>query len=123
MAVKKRGRGYTGRILLVDLTSRKVEKHTLPAELYQKYLMGSGLGARLLMDLGDPTVDPFHPRNPLVIMPGFFTGTTIPGGTRTSFVSRSPLTGVWGEATVGGTWGAEFRCTGYEFHGAAGDTR
>jgi aldehyde:ferredoxin oxidoreductase len=114
MAAKRRGRGYTGKFLLVDLTSRRIEKHTLPDALYQKYLMGSGLGARLLMDLGDPTADPFHPRNPLVIVPGFFTGTTIPGGTRTSFVSRSPLTGIWGEASVGGTWGAEFRCTGYD---------
>jgi len=114
MAGKKRGTGYTGRILLIDLTTRKVETRSLPDEVYQKYLMGSGLGARLLMDLGDPTVDALHPRNPLVIVPGLFAGTTIPGGTRTSFVSRSPLTGIWGEATVGGTWGAEFRCTGYD---------
>ncbi len=114
MAGKKRGKGYSGRILLVDLTTQKVETRTLPDELYKKYLMGSGLGARLLMDLDDPTVDPFHPRNPMVIVPGLFTGTTIPGGTRTSFVSRSPLTGIWGEATVGGTWGAEFRCCGYD---------
>jgi aldehyde:ferredoxin oxidoreductase len=114
MKQKHKSRGYTGRILLVDLTTRKVETRSLPDELYQKYLMGSGLGARLLMDLGDPGVDSLHPRNPLIIMPGLFTGTTIPGGTRTSFVSRSPLTGIWGEATVGGTWGAEFRCCGYD---------
>ncbi|MFI5338422.1 MAG: aldehyde ferredoxin oxidoreductase family protein [Candidatus Methylomirabilales bacterium] len=114
MTGRKRGKGYTGRILLVDLTTRKVETRSLPDEVYQKYLMGSGLGARLLMDLGDPTVDALHPRNPLVIVPGLFAGTTIPGGTRTSFVSRSPLTGFWGEATVGGTWGAEFRCAGYD---------
>ena len=114
MAGGKCGKGYTGRILLVDLTTRKVETRSLPDEVYQKYLMGSGLGARLLMDLGDPMVDTLHPRNPLVIVPGLFAGTTIPGGTRTSFVSRSPLTGIWGEATVGGTWGAEFRCAGYD---------
>ena len=114
MAQKRQIKGYTGRILMVDLTTRKVKTHLLPDELYQKYLMGSGLGARLLMDLGDPSVDPFHPKNPLIIMPGLFTGTTIPGGTRTSFVSRSPLTGFWGEATVGGTWGAEFRFCGYD---------
>jgi aldehyde:ferredoxin oxidoreductase len=114
MAGKKRGKGYTGRILLIDLTTRKVETRTLPDGLYRKYLMGSGLGARLLMDLGNPIADPFHPANPLIIVPGLFTGTTIPGGTRTSFVSRSPLTGIWGEATVGGTWGAEFRCAGYD---------
>ncbi len=114
MAGKKRGKGYTGRILLIDLTTREVETRTLPDELYRKYLMGSGLGARLLMDLGDPFAEPFHPANPLVIVPGLFAGTTIPGGTRTSFVSRSPLTGIWGEATAGGTWGAEFRCAGYD---------
>lgn len=114
MAGAKRGRGYTGKILVVDLGTRKVETRTLPDALYRKYLMGSGLGARLLLDLGDPAADPLHPRNPLIAVPGLFTGTTIPGGTRTSFVSRSPLTGIWGEATVGGTWGAEFRCTGYD---------
>jgi aldehyde:ferredoxin oxidoreductase len=109
-----RGKGYVGKILLADLTTRRVETRTLPDALYKKYLMGSGLGARLLMDLGDPTVDALHPSNPLVIMPGLFTGTTIPGGTRTSFVSKSPQTGIWGEATVGGTWGSEFRCCGYD---------
>ncbi len=109
-----RGKGYSGKILLVDLTSGTVEKRTLPDALYKKYLMGSGLGARLLMDLGNPPLDPFHPRNPLIFMPGMFTGTTIPGGTRTSVISRSPLTNIWGEATVGGTWGAEFRFTGYD---------
>lgn len=114
MAASKRGKGYTGKILLVDLTARTVETRTLPDALYRKYLMGSGLGARLLMDLGNPAVDPLHPANPLIVVPGLFTGTTIPGGTRTSFVSRSPLTGIWGEATVGGTWGAEFRCTGFD---------
>jgi aldehyde:ferredoxin oxidoreductase len=64
--------------------------------------------------LGDFAADPFEPRNPLVIMPGMFAGTTIPGGTRTSFVSKSPLTGIWGEASVGGTWGSELRCCGYD---------
>jgi aldehyde:ferredoxin oxidoreductase len=114
MPGKRKNKGYVGRILLVDLTTRRVETRSLPDELYQKYLMGSGLGARLLMDLGDLGADPFDPRNPLVIIPGMFTGTTIPGGTRTSFVSKSPLTGIWGEATVGGTWGSEFRCCGYD---------
>lgn len=109
-----RGKGYVGKILLIDLTARKVETQTLPDALYKKYLMGSGMGARLLTDLGDLAADPFDPRNPLVIMPGMFAGTTIPGGTRTSFVSKSPLTGIWGEATVGGTWGSEFRCCGYD---------
>jgi aldehyde:ferredoxin oxidoreductase len=109
-----RGKGYVGRILLVDLATGTIEKRSLPDVLYKKYLMGSGLGARLLMDLGNRAVDPLDPRNPLVIVPGMFTGTTIPGGTRTSFVSKSPQTGIWGEATVGGTWGAEFRCCGYD---------
>lgn len=109
-----RGKGFVGKILLVDLTTRKVETRALPDAVYKKYLMGSGLGARLLTDLGDIAADPFDPGNPLVIIPGMFAGTTIPGGTRTSIVSRSPLTGIWGEASVGGTWGSEFRCCGYD---------
>ncbi|MGH7427127.1 MAG: aldehyde ferredoxin oxidoreductase family protein, partial [Candidatus Methylomirabilaceae bacterium] len=42
------------------------------------------------------------------------TGTLVPGATRTSVVAKSPLTGIFGEASVGGTWGAECRFAGLD---------
>ncbi len=45
----------------------------------------------------------------MIFAPGLLTGTLVPGATRTSVVVKSPLTGIFGEASVGGTWGAECR--------------
>ncbi len=108
------GPGYTGKLLFVDLSTKSIETRRTDDTLYRRYLGGSGLGAKLLTELGDPTTDPLDPQNPLIFAPGLLTGTLIPGATRTSVVSKSPLTGIFGEASVGGTWGAECRFTGLD---------
>jgi aldehyde:ferredoxin oxidoreductase len=106
--------GYSGQILLVDLSTGRTEVRAIAQRLYRRYLGGSGLGGRLLAALGDPAIDPFDPGNPLIFVPGLLTGTLVPGATRTSVVAKSPLTGIFGEASVGGTWGAECRFAGLD---------
>ncbi len=71
-------------------------------------------GVKLLSELGDPTIDPLDRKNPLIFAPGLLTGTLVPGATRTSVVAKSLLTGIFGEASVGGTWGAECRFSGLD---------
>jgi aldehyde:ferredoxin oxidoreductase len=106
--------GFTGKILFVDLTTKSLEVRRIDGTLYRRYLGGSGLGVKLLTALCDPTVDPLDPANPLIFAPGLLTGTLVPGATRTSVVAKSPLTGIFGEASVGGTWGAELRFAGLD---------
>lgn len=60
-----------------------------------------------MMELCDPVIDPFDPHNPLIFVPGLLTGTLIRGATKTSVVAKSPLTGIFGESSVGGSWGAD----------------
>ncbi len=108
------GYGYLGRVLVVDLATRTTRVHTVRDEAYRRYWGGSGLGVALLRELGDPVVDALDPRNPLIFAPGLLTGTTLPGVTRTSVCAKSPLTGIFGEATVGGTWGAELKFCGFD---------
>jgi len=116
------GNGYLGRVLLVDLAKRTTSVRSVRDEMYRRYWGGSGLGVALLREMGDPTIDASDPRNPLIFAPGLLTGTLVPGVTRASVCAKSPLTGIFGEATVGGTWGAELKFCGFDgivFSGAA----
>jgi len=108
------GLGYTGNLLFVDLSTKTIATRQIEEALYRRYLGGSGLGVKLLTELGDPAIDPLDGRNPLIFAPGLLTGTLIPGATRTSVVAKSPLTGIFGESSVGGTWGAECRFAGLD---------
>ena len=38
-------KGYTGKVLFVDLTQRSWHTETIPDEIYEDYLSGVGLGA------------------------------------------------------------------------------
>jgi len=106
--------GYMGKILEIDLTTGKISERASKEEDFRKYLGGSGVAARILYDEFDHTVDPFSPENPIIFMNGLFTGITVPTGAKSSFVTKSPLTGIWDEATVGGRWGEQVKKCGYD---------
>lgn len=103
-----------GRILKVNLSTGTIEKGTIPAEYAQDYIGGSGLAARLLWDALDPAPDPLDPASPLVWMTGPLTGTGGPTTGRSNLCARSPHTGLWGEANIGGFMGPELRYAGYD---------
>lgn len=106
--------GYYGKILKVDLTNRMTEVMEPDPELYRRYLGGSGLAAKLFFDMGGCDSDPLGPDNPLFVMHGPLSGTTLPGCSRVEVCARSPLTGIWGESSMGGQVSPQFRATGYD---------
>ncbi|HSR10466.1 MAG TPA: aldehyde ferredoxin oxidoreductase N-terminal domain-containing protein, partial [Thermodesulfobacteriota bacterium] len=98
-----------GRVLVVDLpggTSRSME---VPPEAVKKYVGGAGLCAYLYGQLAKGDVAPLDPASPFFVMTGPLTGTQVPLSGRHGVAGRSPLTGFWGESSVGGHWGREFR--------------
>jgi len=106
--------GYLGKLLVVDLTSGKIEDEPLNEDYATQFIGGSGLAARYLYDLLDPDLDPLHPANPLFFMTGPLTGTRAPLCGRHVVCARSPLTGIWCESHAGGFVGAEMRFAGYD---------
>lgn len=102
------------KLLEIDLTNHQVHKFSVTEEELRKYLGGSGLAAKYLYQYLDPLLPPLHPDNPLLFFPGLLTGLLIPTACKTSVCGRSPLTGIWNEATVGGHWGAALKKNGYE---------
>lgn len=106
--------GFYGRLARVDLTSGSIWTQQVPEADYRRYLGGSGLAFKLLMDEFDPTVDPFGSENPLLFIGGLLTGFSAPTASRVSVVSRSPATGLWSEASAGGYWANMLAATGYD---------
>jgi aldehyde:ferredoxin oxidoreductase len=105
---------FAGTVLHVDLSRGRTWKEALNASWARDYVGASGLAARYMYDLVDPSVDPLSPDNPLIWMTGLLTGTRLPSSSRSAFCARSPLTGIWGEANVGGFVGAALRDAGYD---------
>ncbi|MEM3561934.1 MAG: aldehyde ferredoxin oxidoreductase family protein [Candidatus Jordarchaeaceae archaeon] len=106
--------GYLGKILRVDLSKGKIKTEDFKEDIQKKYLGGSGLAAKILYDELKPGIDPLGPENKLVFATGPLTGTRIPSSGRHLVAAKSPLTGIWGEATSGGFWGAELKFAGFD---------
>jgi aldehyde:ferredoxin oxidoreductase len=106
--------GYMGKVLRIDLSRKKTEEQSFSEEICRKFIGGSGLGAKILYDETNSGTDPFSPENPLIFMAGPTANTLIPTSGRHAVVSRSPLTGVFGESDAGGTWGAKLKQAGFD---------
>ena len=106
--------GYHKKLLRVDLTNRKIEIQDLDEELIRKYLGGVGIGAKILYEETTPETPPLSPENILTAITGPYTGTGVPTSGRHHLVARSPLTGLFGESNVGGSWAIHFKRAGFD---------
>ena len=107
-------KGYTGKILKVNLSERKTESIPLTEKSAEDYIGGVGLSAQIISPAVMPEMDTLGEHNPLVFMTGPLTGTIVPWSGRHCVATISPLTGIWGEAYAGGTWGKELKKAGFD---------
>ena len=106
--------GYTGRVLVVDLSRRSTEVYEPADEDYRRYLSGYGLGAAFIMERQRPGVAPFSNGSYLGFCSGLLGGTGALFGGRLMVVGKSPLTGGWGDANVGGSLSRALKRCGYD---------
>jgi aldehyde:ferredoxin oxidoreductase len=115
---------YLGNILHIDLTNRKFWLEKVDEDFALKYIGGRGFGAKIVMDNLREGLDPLGPENIMVIAPGVLSGLYVPASGKTSFVSISPLTGIYADSNMGGMFGVEIRQAGYDalvIHGRASE--
>ncbi len=105
---------YAGKLLRLDLSSGTQRIEPVDDADARKYLLGSGLAAKIYYEEMDPDLHPLNPSSPLLAFTGLLTGTFSPTGCRSTWCGRSPLTGIWDEANMGGHWGAELRFAGFD---------
>jgi aldehyde:ferredoxin oxidoreductase len=107
-------RGYMGKTLWVDLSRGRLEEEALEEALCRQFIGGYGLGARVLFSRQKAGVDPLGPDNILGMTTGMLTGTPSISASRYIMVSKSPLTGGWGDANSGGSVGPYLKFSGYD---------
>jgi aldehyde:ferredoxin oxidoreductase len=107
-------KGYTGKILHVDLSNQNVEIEEPDEAFYRSYLGGRGIGYHYLMQQVPAGTDPFAPENILVLATGVMTGAPLPAACRFAAVGKSPLTGTAGESEAAGFFGPELKMAGFD---------
>src|SRR5208337_907236 len=106
--------GYMGKILQVNLTSGEISVETPSEQFYRTHFGGRAIIAYYLLKRLEAGIDPLSPKNLLIFATGVLTGTTPSGSGRNSVGAKSPLTGGFGDAEVGGWWGSELKKAGYD---------
>lgn len=106
--------GYGGNILRVNLTTGKITKQPTPPELARDFIGGRGFGAYFLYKEVPVHADPLGPENKLIISSGPLSGLMIPGAGKCDFTTKSPLTGGYASASLGGHFTAEIKYAGLD---------
>jgi len=111
---------YTGKTLEVDLSTGEVKTTKLADDVVRKFIGGSGLAAKLFLDRVPPDIDPLSAKNVLFLMGGPLSGTNFPTSSRLVAAFKSPQTGIWGQASAGGSFASEMKRAGYDGIAIAG---
>ncbi|MFC1945852.1 aldehyde ferredoxin oxidoreductase N-terminal domain-containing protein [Chloroflexota bacterium] len=107
--------GYSGKILMVDLSSGRFT--TLPTAAYaKKYIGGRGIAARIYRDEVPPEASALDPKNLLIFITGPLAGLPGLSGSRWEICGKSPATDPehFSWSNLGGSWGAQLKFAGYD---------
>jgi len=108
-------RGYTDKILYVNVGSNDIKEKAVPPQVKEKFIGGKGYGLRLLWDATTPTTQWNDPENEIIISSGPVGGITQYSGTGKSLlVSISPQTNSVMDSNVGGFFGPFLKFSGYD---------
>jgi aldehyde:ferredoxin oxidoreductase len=102
------------KIAEIDLNNKKISYLTLKEKDMEKFIGGSGVGAKLLYEYTNHQTDPLGPENVLIFMTGPLTGTKVFSSDRFEVITKSPLTGIYAESDCGGEWGEELKKCGID---------
>lgn len=106
--------GYHDRLAWVDLEKGEVKTRPLGSGMAERFIGGGNLGAAMLARMTDPKTDALSGANPLAFLTGPLTGTGLPFSSRHQVVSLSPLTGLFGESSCGGSLAWKLRRSGLD---------
>lgn len=106
---------YTNKILDVNLTDKKIKTTNVDEKNAKKFVGGKGLGAKLLYDNLKKNVGPLSPENIIIFASGPLTATLSPSSARWCVVTKSPLTNIFLDSQVGGSFGVKMKKAGFDF--------
>ncbi|MFO7962337.1 MAG: aldehyde ferredoxin oxidoreductase family protein [Desulfobacterales bacterium] len=106
--------GWTGNILRLDLSQKKITIEENPLRLREHFIGGRGANSFLLYDGTKPGIDPLGDENKIIFGNSPLTGTGLITSGRIHVSAKSPLTGILGDSNAGGHFGPELKWAGYD---------
>ncbi|MHB8173204.1 MAG: aldehyde ferredoxin oxidoreductase family protein [Nitrospirota bacterium] len=100
------------KILYIDLSGGSSEIKELPETLIRRYIGGRGINSALLFENTIQGMDPLSPESPLIFGAGLLTGMPGPSAARLTITGKSPESGLFGDANIGGDFGCALVSTG-----------
>ncbi len=107
-------KGYTGKILKIDLTTGKASTRTFDEAYARKYLGGQGFAVELVYHGVPKGTGAFDPKNVLAMAGGAFDGFPVGTGGKVAWAAKSPATGTLAESIMGGSIGPELKHAGFD---------
>lgn len=106
--------GWTGKMLRVDLTKKKITQQDIPKELRDTFIGGRGINSKILYDEVPPEMDPFDPEARVIIGAGPFVGTLVPTACRGTITHKGPFTFAFCDSNFGGYFTPEMKYAGFD---------
>lgn len=107
-------RSVHDKLLRVNLTDGTIQVEQQGMVYWRRYMGGWNLIADVLLREVPAGAKPLGPDNKLIFAPGVVGGLPFSGASRCAVGARSPLTGAFGAAEMGGTWPSEFKRAGFD---------
>lgn len=109
--------GYAGKILILDLTEKRVG--AMPTKKYQNWMGGHGMGSAIFFDMvKDKTIDGFHPDDAVMMMTSPLSGTLVPAASGRTEVQgigvQSYPIGWFTRSNLGGRFSGMLKFAGWD---------
>ena len=98
----------------VNLSKSHAVVQKYGADMAKNFLGGRGFAAKILWDELKPGTDPLSPENKLVFAAGPLTGFALPSSGKLVVAAKSPLTGGYGDGSIGSVATVQMRRAGYD---------
>lgn len=101
-------------IVYINLTNKKIRIKKISEELRRKYIGGGGINSKLLFDSEAIENDALSDKNVLIFGVGCSVGTGIIASNRSVITAKSPVTDLFGDSNIGGTFPVRMRQVGID---------
>jgi aldehyde:ferredoxin oxidoreductase len=107
-------KGYTGKVIKIDLNTRSVEEYPFSDRDRELYLGGKIMAAKIISDFISGPIDPLSDKNVVVISTGPLNALNCPSSSRFNISTISPLTNLLTSSNCGGSFGIHLKRAGYD---------
>lgn len=98
----------------INLSTRKIKRLKIDKKMFERYIGGKILAAKLLYDLTEAGIDPLSEEAVIIVNTGPANGTGAPSSSRFNMSFKNLMTGGIASSNCGGNFGMMLKKAGYD---------